>query len=137
MELDKLLIGIVLISMVALGLGVFMQDMTGRYGTEVSPEFQTTFNKFNETYALSQDITDNVKLAGTGETDDDVWESIKAGISTVKAVFVQGIPAVFSIITGLGDTIPLPEYVTRGIQAILLISVAFALVYLYFRYKNG
>lgn len=139
MELDKLLIGIILISMVAVGLGGFVVDITGRYGTKVSPEFQTQFNKFNESYTLTEAITEDVKLGGVeqGETDNfDLGESIKAGINVVKTVFVQGIPTLFSSVTSIASTIPVPEFVTRGLQAITLISIAFALVYLYFRYKN-
>lgn len=140
MELDKMLIGIVLISIVVLSVGNLMVDLTGRYGTEVDPEFQRTFNKFNESYDLAEDITEDVKLGGVeqGTNDDfDIGESIKAGINVVKTVFVQGLPTIFSMITDLGTYIPIPEYIIRGIQAIMLIAIAFALVYLYFRYKNG
>jgi len=139
MELDKLLIGLVLISMISIGIGSFVVDLTGRYSTEIDPEFQSTFNKFNETYELTQQITDDVKLGGVeqGANDDfDIGQSLKAGINVVKTIFVQGIPTMFSSITSLGSFIPLPEWFTRGLQAIILISVAFALVYLYFRYQN-
>lgn len=140
MELDKLLISLVLISMVSVGVGLFVVDLSGRYGTQVSPQFQSTFNKFNQTYDLTEDITADVKLGGVEQdTNDnfDIGESVKAGINVVKVVFVQGLPTLFQSITDLGDFIPLPSYIIKGLQAILLISVAFALVYLYFRYKNG
>lgn len=139
MKLDVLLIALVVISMITIGMGGFIADTFNRYGVDTDPQFQAQFNKFNETYDLAEDITEDIKGASAGEgteSDWDIAKTIIAALSSVKVVFVQGIPAIFSTITGLGNFLPLPEFVIRGIMAIMLISVAFALVYLYFRYKN-
>lgn len=136
-SLEKFLIGIVVMSMVATGLGVFVSDLSGRYGTEMTPEFQNTFNRFNETYDLSEDVAEDIKSASAVEEDDwDFGDTIKASLNAVKTVFVSGIPTAFAMVTNIGDFIPLPSWITRGIQTILIIVLAFALVYLYFRYKN-
>lgn len=135
-----MLIAIVIISLCSIALGGFLVDLSGNYGTKITPEFQSTFDNYNKTYALTEDIATSVKAGGVeqGTNDDfDVGETIKAAITTIKAVFVSGLPIMFSTITGIGNLIPLPGYIIRSLQAIILISLAFALVYLYFRYKNG
>lgn len=140
MDLEKLLISVIIVSIASVGLGAFMIDLTGRYGTQVNPEFQSTFNKYNESFDLAESITSDIKEGGveqTSSSDFDFGETVKAGINVVKSVFVQGIPTVFSLIMSIGDFIPVPPYVLKSLQAMALISVGFALVYLFFRYKNG
>lgn len=142
MELDKILIGIVLISICSIGIGSLFVDLANRYDISTTPEYMTQFNRLNETYALTQDLSNDIKGASVeagadASSDWDIGATVKAGLNAVKVVFVQGIPTIFATITGIGETLPLPEYIIRGIQAIMLISVTFALVYLYFRYKNG
>ena len=79
----------------------------------------------------------NERNKSDSTNDWDIAKTIIAALNAVKVVFVQGIPTVLSTITGMASFLPLPSWITRGIQAIMLISVAFALVYLYLRYKNG
>lgn len=138
MRIDGLLIALVVVSMITIGTGAFISDLTSTYDIDTSPQFEAQFNKFNDTYSLTEDISDNVKGAsvGDGESDFDIADTLKSAISVVKVVFVQGIPAIFSSLTNLGEFLPLPEFVIRGLQAIAFISIAFALVYLYFRYQN-
>lgn len=138
MELDKLMIAIVVISMVSVGIGSLLVEVTGRYGVDVSPQFQTTFNKMNESMDLTEEIVTDIKGASASESTDtwDIIETVKAGLNAVKVVFVQGIPTLFQTINSLGSFIPLPGIIIKTIQAILVIGIAFALVYLYFRYKN-
>jgi hypothetical protein len=140
MQLDKILISVVIISMITIGVGGFISDLATTYNVPTDPEFQAQFNKFNESYDLASDITEDIKGASAEEgteSDWDIAKTIIAALSAVKVVFVQGIPTVFATITGMGYYMPLPEFIIRGLQAIAIISVAFALVYLYFRYKNN
>lgn len=140
MQLDNLLVAIVVISMITVGTGMLIADVFPRYGVATDPQFDAQFDKFNETYQLTEDITSDIKGAAAEQgtqSDWDIAKTIIAALNAVKVVFVQGIPTVFSTITNTVNYIPFPEFVTRGIQAIALILVAFALVYLYFRYKNG
>jgi len=137
MNLERFLIAIVVMSMVAVGTGLFVVDITTRYSTVVDPDFRTTFDRFNESYALGEDISDDVKKASAVEEESwDFGDTIKASLNAVKVVFIQGIPTAFAMVTNVGKYIPLPSWITRGIQTILIILLAFALVYLYFRYKN-
>ena|SRR3990167_2297457 len=140
MQLDHLMIAIVVVSMITLGYGAFATDAFTRYGIATTPQFNAQFNRLNETYALTEDIATNIKGASAEQgtsSDFDIGKTIIAALSAIKNVFVQGIPAIFSTITGLGNYIPLPEWAIRGLQTIMIIAVAFSLIYLYFRYKGN
>lgn len=140
MDIEKFVIGLIIMSVASVGIGAFIFDVTARYGTTVDPEFQDQFDNFNQTYALAESISDEVKLGGVEQGDSDsfdIGESIKAGINVVKTVFVQGIPILFTSLTTLGTYTNIPPYIIRSIQAMFLVAISFALVYLYFRYKNG
>lgn len=139
LQLDKFLIGIVIISMVTMGIGGFYSQLANNYEVVIEERYQSNFNKFNESFVLAEDIVEDVKTGSVeeGSTDWDIGKTVKSALNVVKVVFIQGIPTAFSVITNLGAFIPMPSYMIAGLQAILLISVTFALVYLYFRYKNG
>lgn len=139
MELDKFLIGIIILSMVTLGIGGLYSELAGNYAVTIEEKYQSNFDKFNSTLDLSEDIVSDVKTGSVEEGTDnwDIGKTVKSALNVVKVVFIQGIPTAFSVITNIASFIPLPAYMIKGLQAILLISVTFALVYLYFRYKNG
>ena len=139
LELDRFLIGIIVLSMITLGIGGFYSQLASNYDVTIEERYQSNFNKFNESFELAENIVADVKTGSVeeGSTDWDIGKTVKSALNVVKVVFIQGIPTAFSVITNLGAFLPLPGYMIAGLQAILLIAVTFALVYLYFRYKNG
>lgn len=139
MELDKFLIGIIALSMIALGIGGFYSSLANNYGVTIEEKYQSNFDRFNASLDLSEEIVEDVKTGSVeeGSNDWDIGKTVRSALNVVKVVFIQGIPTAFGVITNVAGFIPLPDFMIKGLQAMLLISVTFALVYLYFRYKNG
>lgn len=137
MKFDSLLIAIVLVSMVAAGFGLFMNNLLSTYHVPLDESMSSRFNSTFATGLSNQSIADLKAASTRGESNNfDIIEALKASINVVKTVFVEGVPNTLNMITGLGDYIPMPTFIIGGLQTILIIMAGFALVYLFLRYKN-
>lgn len=138
MKLDSLLVAVVIVSMFAGGFGLLISNLATTYNVPIDESMTSKFGSLNSTYSLTNQSINDLKAASTrGESNSfDIVEALKASINVVKTVFVEGIPNVLLMVTGLGDYIPLPPFIIRGIQSIVIILIGFALVYLFLRYKN-
>jgi hypothetical protein len=138
MKLDSLWIALILVGLVTSGFGLFMTNLSATYHVPIEDRLTSTFGSYNATYSVSnQSITALRDAAARGSSNDfDIIEQIKAALNVIKIVFIEGIPNMLLMITSVGNFLPVPEFVSRGITGILIISVAFALVYLFLRYKN-
>lgn len=138
MQLDKYLIALIVISIFAVTFGNFYVSTTKEYGVTVDSQYQESFDKLNETYIVTEQLSQDIKGASVeeGTTDWDVGKTIKAGLNAIKLVFIQGLPAGIALIGSIPKFIPVPINIILGLQAILIIVMAFVLVYLYFRFQN-
>lgn len=138
MQLDKYVIGLIFISILAVTIGSFYISTLQEYGVTVEEKYQANFNKFNDTYNVVEEISEDIKGASVQEDTDnwDMGNTLKAGLNAIKVVFVQGLPIGLSMIANVAVFVPINNYVIAGLQAILIISILFALVYLYFRFQN-
>lgn len=138
MQLENLLIAVIVVSMVSVGMGSFYVEIAKTYGASPSENYQATFNRFNQSYLITSQITEDVK-GGAVEGKEDTWDvgkTFKAGLNVVKVVFLNGIPSALGIMNNVVIFIPIPSHIIAGIQAIMICLLCFAIVYLYFRYKN-
>lgn len=139
MQLDKFIIALIIISAVTITMGGFMVELSTNYNIPVNDRYSATFSKFNESSQMAEDITASFKTGSASEgsgSEADLEKVYKAALSIIKVTFFQGIPAAFSLITNMGQFIPIPAYILTSLQAILLVMFLFAGFYLYLRYKN-
>lgn len=122
MEIQNFIIGLVLVSLVVGGLGMFFAEMNTQYGNEgrYNESDITVFNKMNDLSSMNENLTAKMKTTGakTGVTDilggfvgsavDSVklaWESINVFHEMiVEAMRLIGLPRMFTdaIITIVG-----------------------------------
>lgn len=138
MKLDSLLIAAVLVGLVASGFGLMITGLSTTYNIPIDDRLSSTFGSYSNTYNISnQSITALRDAAAQGSANDfDIVMQTKAALNVLKIVFIEGVPNMLMMITSIGDFLPVPDFISRGLTAILIIGVCFALVYLFLRYKN-
>jgi hypothetical protein len=134
MRFDSLLIAIVVVGMVATGFGLFITEVGHNYNVPVDEQLSTVYGNQSLTNKLMNQTSEELKKA-TSE-DPNLLTSSIASINIVKNIFVTGIPATLGLVGAMGNVSYMPPYIINGIKAILIISMAFALVYLLLRYQN-
>ena len=138
MKFENLLIAMVVVALCATGFGIVITDLSDSYDVPVSESITNAYGNLSLTEDIVKSATDDVKDASVYDTgsDFDIVTALKKSVTVLKAVFIEGIPRTFILITSLGDFLPIPPFIIKAAQAVILISAAFALVYLFLRYKN-
>jgi len=134
MRLESFIISLSLITIVLVG-GVFIigeqqvkydQTVDNDLFENISAQLDAVVRNQTE---LGQSIVD--RSTSDDNTENDLF---KTGIDSVKNTWVfAGIAA--QIITNLAKSLNIPAYIVGVIIGILAVSMAFALVYLVFRFK--
>lgn len=138
MQLDKFLISLIIVSVFAAFFGGIYIYMADAYSVTVEEKYSTAFSNFNETFEITEDISDNMKEASV-EQDSSDWnfgKTVMAALGAVKSIFTKGIPTAISMIGNITTFLPVPTFIVSALQTIVIICVSFALIYLYFRYQN-
>lgn len=138
MKIENLLIAMVLVGMFATGFGLFLVSTATTYNVPVSEDITRTFGNYNSTNIISESAISDLKEASqSGEANQfDIVEAIKSSLNVLKTVFIEGVPNALIMVTSITDFLPMPPFISRALMTIIIISVAFALVYLFLRYKN-
>lgn len=138
MRLDTLAMGILTMILI-LGLGLFIVDDQRDHNPEYidmsNSSFTNLTNKVNNMSLLAGDLKDKVKPSEI-ETGLDVFGFLlTSGKDAINTFFqILSIPGEF--FTAIAETLGLPHIVIVLAQAALGILVAFAIVYLFFRFQN-
>lgn len=138
MKLDMFLIGVIVVGLFATGFGYLITDMSTTYNVPVDERISTVYGNYNLSDKIAESAVDDIKdasITGTGN-DFDITQALKQSVSILKNVFIDGIPAALMMVTSIGNFLPFPPFIIHAIQASIIVSVAFALVYLFLRYKN-
>lgn len=136
MDLAKYVIGFVIFGLFVFSGFLLMGDMNTNYGTNLSDEdFGDTFeNISSDMYDTSYDMKE--KTLGEEIEDENILETIVKGafraIKQVKNTF-----SIFIMVSQkIGDVLRLPTFFVAAAITIMLITVVFALIYLFMRISS-
>jgi hypothetical protein len=125
-KLQELLIGVVLVSMIAIGIASFLQGQADVHGVSVDTGFNNTFNTFTNMTDETNDIRDSISSADTGVVDS-VSNFISGSYSALRIVLnIVFLPIDFFL--DVGSLIGLPWWFSTGIIIIIVLLVAFAII---------
>ncbi len=135
MQLDKYLVTFILFSLFVVGGYFVLGDLADNYDIVVDEEYESVYNTMNETFAVSQDIKDDV-LGGEVEGGDASWESlIKSSYSALRLVR-SSFSLIGNILNTLARELNIPTFIVTFALTALLITILFAIIYLIFRFKG-
>lgn len=139
MQLDKLLISVILVSVSVLAVSSLFLEAANNYGVTVEDRYSAPLNKMNASLQLGEKISDDIKGSAikSGSTEA-FWESgiFLTALNVLKYVFVDSVTIIFSIFTALGTMLPIPGYMLAAANAVTAIVLVFSLVYMYLRFKG-
>ena len=136
MRLDKYLISIViLIAIVVAGVMIINeQDTTYSIGLE---DGNDSFSNFSNQAKVMNDITESMWNSTQERIDneEETWSFLLSGGFTALTKIPDMIGASFGIMQSIAIAVGIPGQVLETITIIILISVVFFLIYMFFRFQ--
>lgn len=138
MQFENFMIGLIVISIFSVGFTGLYVGSTVTYGVQADSDTLQVFNRLNSTYSIADSISEDIRGASVQEDqgDLDLSKTMRSALKALKVVFMDGLPDGLGMISNIVVLIPLPSFIITGLQAILIISLMFSLIYLFLRYKN-
>ena len=143
MQLDKFLIGLLIIGLVIFaGVGIITDadnnyndfNLTAGENAEFAGVYAEAANIINETYNIAEGVK-NETLGGDVD-EDESWDSmIKGGYSAIRLV-TGSFGLTVSILREIQNVLGFPSYFIDVAFAVMVILVIFALIFLIFRFKG-
>lgn len=125
-KLTDILIGVIIVSMAALGMTSFLYEQSVNNGvTGVDMGFNNTFNHLSSMTNTTEDVKQSIET--TSLTDIDGFSALFSGAFKILRLVLTSAFLPISIMTDIGTSIGLPYWFSTGITAILILLIAFAI----------
>lgn len=128
------LIGIILFSIIVVGLAIPFGDLGDNYDVTIDASFNETYNKIQIVDNRTIDIGEEVRGNGEISTFDAFFLAGKAILSSARIVFTS-FGVVTQLIFDLGSDFGIPSVFTTALGTILLLAIVFAIISLWARFK--
>lgn len=130
-QLTDILVGVLLVSMVALGAGSFMYEQSQQHNTQgVDMGFNSTFDHLGEITNTTRTLQEKVETASLESAEG--FAALFTGSFAILRIVSNVAFLPISIFTDLGDTLGLPWWFSTGITAILIIVIVFIIANIIF-----
>lgn len=123
MNFTSLVIGVIIVSMLALGLGSFMADLSSTYGVPMNQTYVNTYAKLNEISNITNNINDQV-ISDSTSTGDVAETLLSQGGASIK-LSLSGIGLIGAMLQDASGELGLPSWFVGGILGIIIVSLAF------------
>lgn len=134
LELDKFLLAFITFS-VFIVAGVFIVgNVNNNYGDNLNTsDFSGTYNVIDDMYNLSQDMKQQTIDADINEVES--WESMTKGSYSAVRLVKNTFKLIGQILEDIASTLGVPAFFIKFAIAALTISIIFAVIFLFLRYK--
>lgn len=124
---SSIVVGLLLFTIVIVGFFYFVADLSSTYGVADTTAFRTTFDKSSELLDISNNTAKEISEAGTPQNSYQSLFSLGGWKALVKVL--KTIPTIVeSILRGFADLFGVPEAIVVLIMAIVIVSIAAALI---------
>lgn len=136
MNLEKFILAFVVFSAIIITCVYIIGDVNIQYGLDLDNEnkFNNTFNQIDEMYNLSQDIKG--QTIDNDVTTEESWESMtKGSYAGVRTTVKQSFGLFYSLLKDIAKELGVPAYFIVFALTALTITLIFAVIYLFMRFK--
>ena len=135
MRIDHFLIGVILFSIFILGGVTIINDLNTVYDdvNMDSDDFGGVYDQIDQTYEVSSKVKNQTMDSDISDTDS--WESMtKGSYSGVRSTAKDSFKLVGNITNAVAQEVGIPPTFIRLFMIILGIALAFAIIYMIFRF---
>lgn len=130
MEIQNLIIGLVIVSLIVGGIGMFYAELNTQYGNNggYNESDMTVFNKMNQLSETNENLTTKMKATGakTGVTDI-LGGFVSSAVDSVKLAW-ESVNVFEEMTTFAMEKVGLPRIFTQAIITIVGILIIFFII---------
>ena len=132
MKASEFIVVLLLFVMIVLGFTTFLGGLANQYGVSTNnTQFQSTYNKINETVNLSEDIAQGV--TGSSLDESNMFYSMSASAyGSLKLIF-RAIGIFNSIVVNIAKTLSIPTWAVTLTIALIGVLITFMIIKAIFR----
>jgi len=141
MKIHEFIIGVILISAISIGIIGYVTDLSKSHGATADLSgLNATQNRINATMNLTEELKNDISELSSEDTAlyEYPYHFLKVGIQSIKLTF-NSFGTLFDMVEdfnhALTGRLTIPGWVMGVIEAVILLSLVFAVVYALLKWK--
>lgn len=130
MRLQDFIIGMIIFSIVVIGFTLFVGELEANYPVTIDPDFEDTFNKINETLAITQEVKDTVvgDEISSGTTASDAFGGALTAIRSLTTGALTPLSIIDDVLNAFAKDLGIDPRIINGIMIALGILLVFLII---------